>query len=226
MIVPGQALGLPAWTSGTVTWPTGALVNGHLKNDRATVARSFISTNGFNIVIDLNYHNSYDGVFSGNVTANSGSGYFIGNGSQLTNLPKTASNYVVNGKLSGSQTINNGSDTVIQFVDDFDPQNWLSSYKFQPTIAGYYDISLSVHWNAGSSGSNQCNSQIRKNGSTQVAIWQDSIQTASGYTQGGTKIIYFKGSSDYVEFTAYTGNTTNQVITNSAGCYFSAALRT
>ena len=131
---------------------------------------------------------------------------------------------MVKGQLSSNQTINNGTDTVVQFIDDFDPTGWLASNKFQPTIAGYYSLDVSINWAAGAITTNQCNIQFRKNGTTQVAIWQLPIQTASAYNLVGSEILYFNGTTDYIEVTAYTGNTTNQVINSNAGTYFCAAL--
>jgi hypothetical protein len=128
-----------------------------------------------------------------------------------------ASNYVVRGtKQGGAQTIPNGVDTVITFSDDFDPNNWLSSNKIQPTIAGYYIVNAQVWWDAGSVTDNQTNIQLKKNGTTQVAINQTQILTGVGYAQQIDSIIYFNGSTDYIEVTAFTGNPTSQN-TNSAG---------
>jgi hypothetical protein len=119
-------------------------------------------------------------------------------------------------KNGTAQTITSNADAVVTFIDDFDPQGWFASNKFQPTIAGYYNIDVSVWWNAGAVTNNQSNIQLRKNGSTQLAIDQAQIVTGSGYGQTLSTIVYFNGSSDYVEVTAYTGNTTSQDI-NGAG---------
>jgi hypothetical protein len=45
---------------------------------------------------------------------------------------------MVQAKMTTSQTILFGTDTIVQFADDIDPNNWwnASSYRFQPTIAG------------------------------------------------------------------------------------------
>ena len=190
---------------------------------------------------------------------------FVGDGSQLTNLPTflgytgsagftgsqgdlgytgsqgdigytgskgadggmlTPSNYVVKAVKGGTeQTITGGSDQVVTFVDDFDPQNWFASNKFQPTLAGYYGIDVSIWWNAGSVSNNQTNIQLRKNGSTQVAISQALITTSVGNTQEINTIVYFNGTTDYVEVTAYTANPTSQAINGSSnGTWFTANL--
>ena len=120
----------------------------------------------------------------------------------------TASDYVVQGYLAASQTIPSNLDTILQFSDDYDPQNWwnASSYRFTPTIAGYYQITLQVLIQAGTVTNNQYNTQIRKNGSSQEAIWQNQITTSTGVSQGNNKTIYMNGTTDYIDFTVYQGN--------------------
>jgi hypothetical protein len=130
-------------------------------------------------------------------------------------------------KGGSAQTITNGSDQVITFIDDFDPQNWWTTNKFQPTIAGYYNLQLAVWWDAGSVTNNQSNIQFRKNGTTQVAIQQTQIVTGAGYGQEIDIIAYLNGTTDYIEATAFTGNPTSQNINGaSSGTWFSAALIT
>jgi hypothetical protein len=138
----------------------------------------------------------------------------------------TAGNYVVRANKNGTtQTVTNGADAVVTFIDDFDPQGWFASNKFQPTIAGYYSLDVSVWWNAGAVTNDQTNIQIRKNGTTQLAFDQAQIVTGSGYGQSLSTIAYFNGTTDYVEVTAFTGNTTSQDINGAAGgTFFAAAL--
>jgi hypothetical protein len=128
-------------------------------------------------------------------------------------------------KGGSAQTITNGSDQVVTFVDEFDPQNWWTPNKFQPTIAGYYNIQIAVWWDAGSVTNNQSNIQIRQNGSTQVAIQQTQIVTGAGYGQEIDIIVYFNGTTDYIEVTAFTGNPTSQNINGaSSGTWITASL--
>jgi len=138
----------------------------------------------------------------------------------------SASNYVMRAVKNGSsQTINNGSDTVVTLIDDYDPQNWFASNSFQPTTPGYYRINAQVWWDAGSLTTQQTNIQFRKNGTTQIAIQQTQILTGSGYGQVIDTTSYFNGTTDYVELTAFTGNTTSQNINGAAtGTYFEAFL--
>ena len=72
-----------------------------------------------------------------------------------------------------------------------------------------------VNWQAGTVVNNQTNIQIRKNGST-FALHQVGIQTNFAYTQTACGIVTMNGTSDYIDFTVFTGNTTNQVVTGTA----------
>ena len=106
--------------------------------------------------------------------------------------------YFAQGYLNADQSIPSGVDTVIEFVDQFDPQGWWNSgtYQFLPTIAGYYRVSLGVWFANPGDNTNQLNAQIRSNGTTQEMIVQQPTTTVTGISLFGTKIIYFNGSSD------------------------------
>jgi hypothetical protein len=136
--------------------------------------------------------------------------------------------YVMKAYKNGSpQTITNGTDTVVTFVDAFDPQNWFSSNQFQPNIAGYYSVQAAVWWDAGATTTDQNNIQLRQNGTTQVAIQQTQILNGAGYGQEIDIIVYLNGSTDYLEVTAFTGNPTSQNINGAgSGTWFTASLQT
>jgi hypothetical protein len=143
----------------------------------------------------------------------------------------SATDVVVTGQLSSDQTIASATnDVLISFVDSIDPNNWwdATSKKFTPTIAGYYNISLHVWWQAATAATNQYNVQIRKNSNTS-AIFQNQTDTGSGVSQGGSRIIYLNGSTDYVDFTAYNGDSVSRIIQwggAGQGTWFSASLVT
>ena len=143
----------------------------------------------------------------------------------------SATNAVVAGKLSGDQTIaSNTNDVLISFVDDFDPNNWWNptSKQFTPTIAGYYNIALHVWWTAAGATNNQYNVQIRKNSNTS-AIFQNQTLTGAGTSQGGSRVVYLNGTTDYVDFTAYNGDSSTRSLQwggAGQGTWFSAALMT
>lgn len=151
---------------------------------------------------------------------------------EYVNATVSASNNVSQGRLTADESVTPNSDLVIPFVDDFDPNNWwnATTKRFTPTIAGYYNISLQVWWTVAAVTNNQSNIQIRKSGST-ISISQAQTLTGSGYSQNATKLVYLNGSTDYIDFTAYTGNSSAQSLqwggnSNGQGTFFSAALIT
>jgi hypothetical protein len=143
------------------------------------------------------------------------------------------SDYVVLGTLAGDQSIpSGGGNTTIQFADTYDPQNWFSgspNYRFQPTIAGYYMITLQAWWAAAAS-SNQFNVQMTDAVGATVVISQQPTSTSIGLANNFSRIHYFNGSTDYVTFTAYNGSSGSVSLQQgatafgSAGTYFTAHL--
>jgi hypothetical protein len=143
------------------------------------------------------------------------------------------SNYVAQGRLTADQTINSNADTVLPFVSDFDPQGWIlnagtNTARFQPTIAGYYIVSYQVWWATGT-GTDQDNIQIRKVGNT-IAISQSAVPTSQGLTMNATKLAYLNGTTDYLDFSVYSGTSApTQTVqyggtTTGPGTFFSASL--
>ena len=133
--------------------------------------------------------------------------------------------YVVQGKLSVNQSIASGSDQVVAFIDDYDPNNWLnaSNHQITPTIAGYYLVSFGVWWTTGTAGE-QLNIQIRKNNNS-FFIDQHTINTTTGLSQSGAKLIYMNGTTDYLDFTVYTTSTTSQSLQATNGTWCSVILQ-
>jgi hypothetical protein len=141
----------------------------------------------------------------------------------------TVSSYVVGGILTSSQNVSTGSTITIPFVDYYDPQNWYDSgtYRFQPTIAGYYEINFNAWW-ASAGNVNQFNIQILNSTGGTLAIAQVPASTSIGTTQHLSRIIYFNGTTDYVTFTGFNGSSGTVAVQNGnsegSGTYFTAAL--
>ena len=167
----------------------------------------------------------YGGGGSGGGTGSSGtSGETYGTSGTSGASGMTPSNYLVNGNLGTNQTIPSGVDTVVNLTDNFDPQGWLTTNKFQPNVAGYYQISYSVNFGIGL-GTGQLNIQLRKSGTTQLAIVQAQVNTVDNLTLVDSLIAYFNGTTDYTELTAYTSTSgANQVLQSGRSTQFSAAL--
>lgn len=205
-----------AWDSASSLW----------KNQ--TAAEAGLATSSHTHTLDSLSDVNASSPSSGDVLKFNGTEWISGT---VSSSGLSASDYVANGKLNADTATTSGADTVIPFIDDFDPQGWWnpSTKKFTPNVAGYYNISLSVWWAAPGSSTNQYNTQVRKNGNT-IAIYQNTIPANNGITQGGSKLIYLNGSTDYVDFTVYNGygSSVNILLgtANGSGTYFSAALMT
>jgi hypothetical protein len=152
----------------------------------------------------------------------------------VSSISGVASPFVSQGRLTANQNIAaNTNDVLVQFVSDFDPNGWLlnagtSTARVLPTIAGYYSVTYTVWWATGT-GTNQINIQIRKNGQS-IAINQQAVNTTIGLTMTITKIAFMNGTSDYFDFSAFTGTGgATQTIQygasgNSPGVYYSVNL--
>ncbi len=115
---------------------------------------------------------------------------------------------------SVSQAVSSGVSTkVILNTENFDTANCFDSttnYRFTPNVAGYYLITGNVYGAA--STLSQVYSAIFKNGAfnTLSNTIGFSPGSATGWFSGVTDIVYFNGTTDYVELYAYivgTGST-------------------
>ncbi len=112
-----------------------------------------------------------------------------------------ASTYISIGTLASNMGAS-GSDQQIPFTSSYDPNNWIknsgtSSMTFQPSVAGYYLISLSGYFNTVTSNNNL---QILTSGGSQLYV---AIAPTNGNVVEASKIIYFNGTTDVIKFTAY-----------------------
>ena len=137
--------------------------------------------------------------------------------------------YIVQGILSRNESIPDNTDTIIPFVDQFDPQNWYdpSGDKFQPNIAGYYQISFGVWLDNPNTVIGQTNVQILKNSVTELIV-QSPLTDQSGISLVGSKIFQLDGVSDSIQFTIYhNGGSSTDILQGTAsgsGTWFSAIL--
>jgi hypothetical protein len=187
-----------------------------VKNN-SVAGQNFINAWTANTIEDISGETSVTAVWKKLVTGGGGS----------TGL--TASDYVAQGKLSANQSISANTDVIIQFVDDFDPQNWwnASTYQLTPTIAGYYNIFVGVWLDNPGVTNNQGNVQVRKNGNSFIIV-QNPLNNVTGQAFEASKIVYLNGTTDYVDFTIYQASTGSvnilQGTANGSGTWFSASL--
>lgn len=128
---------------------------------------------------------------------------------------------------NNTQTLTTSTFTKIQFsTKEFDTANCYNNttnYRFTPTVSGYYQVNLVIGFAASATGI--CIASIFKNGSRfrDGAIIPNSNL---GPLNVASALIYFNGSTDYVEGFGYQtsgGNLTVSVNTGTAG-YFQASM--
>jgi hypothetical protein len=128
---------------------------------------------------------------------------------------------------NNTQSLTTATFTKIQFSsEEFDTNSNYdnaTNYRFTPTVAGYYQVNLAVGFAAAALGI--CLITIFKNGNR----FRDGSIIANanlGPLCVASALIYFNGSTDYVEGYGYQtsgGNLTVSVNTGTAG-YFQASL--
>jgi hypothetical protein len=121
---------------------------------------------------------------------------------------------------SGNQTLSSNTNTKIQYnAENFDTNNNFDSttnYRFTPTVAGYYQINYQV---GVSTSACTMTISVIKNGDTNAGggFWVNT----SAVRGTGSNVIYFNGSTDYLEI--YTNISSGQTL-DSANTYFSGFL--
>jgi hypothetical protein len=118
---------------------------------------------------------------------------------------------------NSAQTLSAATNTKITFdTEEFDTNSNFASSRFTPTVAGYYQINSGVSF-----GPSAGQVSIYKNGSEYKRGTQ---YTASGVGFTVFSVVYFNGSSDYVEIYANstTGGPTNAGLT--VYTYFNGAM--
>jgi len=203
----------------------------YLNNDAYPTIRLVDNNNASNnLQIDIDTI-SLDGTsYNWSDIVNSTASYAL-TASYAINHAVITSSYICEGILASNQTFATGSDVKILFVRYDDPNGWITSNQFQPTIAGYYSISFGV-WlqNAGVS-SNQVNTQMRKNGNSMI-LSQQPLNNGTGISLGGSRIIRMNGTTDYIDWTIFQGagssanGTLLQGTASGSGTWFSAFLIT
>ena len=158
------------------------------------------------------------------------------NNNQTATLPDATGTVMVSGNmpafsayLASSQNITASTWTKITFnTKTFDTNNNFDSttnYRFTPTVAGYYQIN--VIYAANSTATNPIYSAIAiyKNGAGALNYAYQGTSAAFACPSIST-IIYFNGSTDYVEFYAYMsgGTGTLQAYGGSLYTYVSGSM--
>ena len=153
----------------------------------------------------------------------SGNLQFQNNG---VNLPMGGVAPAFSAYQNADQTISSGVYTKVTInTKNFDTNNNFdatTNYRFTPTVAGYYLISVATS-NGSSTGFTSLATAIYKNGN----VWQygNYSQVATQVNATQTSLVYCNGSTDYIEFYVYiTAATTAKTLSGAATTWMSGCL--
>jgi hypothetical protein len=132
--------------------------------------------------------------------------------------------------LNSNQTISDATWTKVavntEIFDSDGEYDNTTNYRFTPTTAGKYLVSCSVMCFGGSGTVIQAQTDIQKNGSGTVRWYSHyGANYVYGVTTGGTAVISFNGSGDYIELFQYMDLTTGSPTIQGHGArptYFGA----
>jgi len=155
-------------------------------------------------------------------------------GTYTQTIPNTTGTVMVSGNqptfsaslASGTVTISSATWTKMQLnYENWDTANAYdnaTNYRFQPTVAGYYQVSASVDAGA-STAASQSLPAIYKNGSAWRYGGNLGVVAGSSYNSNVSALVYLNGSTDYIEAYAYIAATTPKYA-SSFGTWFDAVL--
>ena len=128
--------------------------------------------------------------------------------------------------LAATQNVTNATWTKITFnTEIFDTNSNFdaaTNYRFTPTVAGYYQINGAYAANSTATNPNQVNIAIYKNGSAYNYVYTAGSQVALA-SVNISSVVYFNGSTDYVEFYAYMNTASGTPQVYQSGSIFTYA---
>lgn len=120
---------------------------------------------------------------------------------------------------SSGQTLGTATYTKILFqTEEWDTNSNFASSIFTPTVAGYYQINAAVR--APQNG--ELSIIIYKNGSNYKV--GNNVNTNSVYSMGVSALVYFNGSTDYVEIYVFSSAASTPTVTGANYTYFQGYL--
>lgn len=147
----------------------------------------------------------------------------MGKSREMARLPNAP---VFSASRTTSQSITDATWTKTNFnVEDFDTASAYdnaTNFRFQPQVAGYYDISGMVYF----SGTNltQAIARIYKNGVADRMGVPTTISAANECAASVQAVIYLNGTTDYVELWARVIGTSPSFTANANLNYFQGAM--
>lgn len=198
-------------TAGQTTFSTPSYTVGYIdvyRNGVRLGAADFTATNGTTVVLavgaaagDLITTESFYVSSVLNAIANT-----AGSVTQLNLAPNVAGNgpafFGYNNTNQTSPTV--GVWTKVDLAAElFDTNNNFSSSRFQPSVAGYYQLNGNVNFSSGQT--NLCAAAIYKDG----ALYQQGMTQAASATYMASvgTVVYLNGTTNYVELYVYLSTT-------------------
>ena len=149
-------------------------------------------------------------------------------GAYTQTVPNATGTVMVSGNMpafiaysTATQTFSSGTWTKAQFNNKLYDTNSnfdaTTNYRFTPTVAGYYQINSIFPI---TTGMNYAQIAIYKNGSAYKSLYTYQTQ---GYSIQISDIVYFNGSTDYIEIyinpsATSTNNSATQTTSSFSGC--------
>ena len=129
--------------------------------------------------------------------------------------------------LSANESITTSTSTKISFdTKDFDLTNDFdtSTYRFTPSIQGYYQFNFSVFMDCNNT-QGIFRGELYKNGSLHRRGLMNADSVAQDTTAVGSILVYANGTTDYFElYIHHTFGVTRNLLSNSSLTYFQGYL--
>lgn len=144
-------------------------------------------------------------------------------GTTTLTLPTTSGTVMVNGPAfsvytTTTQALTGAVTTKVNFGGEvFDTNSNFASSRFTPTVAGYYQLTTALVYNAATF----TDLYIYKNGSVYQQIFGN--YSSSTYYGSGTGLIYLNGTTDYAEIYVYSSGSLS-ITSSQQNCWFSGAM--
>jgi hypothetical protein len=155
-------------------------------------------------------------------------------GTTTLTLPVQTGTVMVNGPAfsayqSSAQSISNSTTTKIQFqTEEYDTNSNYdnaTNYRFTPTVAGYYQVSAAMLISSptGFADGRYALLSIYKNGAEFKRL---NMPNTDVYSVGGSALVYFNGSTDYVEMYTnfFAASSPTNLLTGNYATYFQAVM--
>lgn len=149
-------------------------------------------------------------------------------------VPAVTGTMAINGpafsasRTGGNKTITASTFTKVQLnTEEFDTNNCFDSttnYRFTPTTAGYYQINGSINAESSTGTTSRCLASIYKNGSEFKRGSDISIAAGGAFISVVSSLIYFNGTTDYVELYAFISASTAVVAGSATVTYLNGSM--